>query len=224
MPFSLTEFVTKRPFLFHLTSKENLRGLQQTGHLRSTATLAEAAGRADILRDRRGEPTTINVAGIETVICDQAKLSFKNVKFEEGLTKEGLLQLLNRRVFFWPGTEDGPIDYGRRHFARYRASSPALLRVPTTALLNANPDIEPMFCKYNSGSPRCSYGNPSPRGPSSFLSAIDFTGSVGDVVEFTVEGSVRLPNETERAESYEGPWNRLYAGSMAPRHWSEYEL
>jgi hypothetical protein len=226
MPFSLEQFASRRPFLFHCTARENLRGLQQTGQLRSAAALLAAAGRADLLRQRRTASETVTVHGIRTVLCDQAKLTLANVALEGELTADDLVELLNRRVFFWPGTADGPIDYGRRHLARYAAESPLVLRMPTTALHEANPGMVPTFCAYNSGSPRCSGGRPSPRGPASFLRASDFARGIGDVVEFTVEGQVRLPHETEISDTYDGPWTRLSAVSRAPREsssWSEHE-
>lgn len=227
MSFEIEEFIAKRPYLYHLTSSTNLRPLQSIGHLRSTTMLRQLSRPVGNPHARRDHSESISVAGFEVVLCDQKALGFGHVDLWDGLTEDGLLQLLNRRVFFWPGTAAGPIDYGSRHFGRYESERPLVLRVPTEALLGANPDIEPMFCKYNSGSPRTSRGNKSPRGPSTFQSAATCEYSVASVVEFTVEEQVRLPIETERADSYEGPWTPFYAGSMAPRdliELSEFEL
>ncbi len=71
---------------------------------------------------------------------------------------EDLIENLNRRIFFWPGTPAGPIGYGRRHFERYREENPVILRINVRSLLCANAKVEPKFCRYNSGSPRCSKG------------------------------------------------------------------
>src|SRR6185295_17449394 len=95
-----------------------------------------------------------------------------------------LLKAINERVFFWPGTEFRPISYGIRHFERYRSERPVILRCKSDLLFNT-PGQEPEFCKYNSGSPRCSNGIGSPRGPDTFVPASRAMFSAAKAVEVT---------------------------------------
>jgi hypothetical protein len=120
-----------------------------------------------------------------------------------------LLCQLNERVFFWPGGPDIS-DYGQRHFERYRAEKPVILRVPTSDLFEANPESVPEFCRFNSGSPRCTKGLGSPRGPSTFIQGTTADFSPGNVVEVTFLESVLLPHSTKVGDSPDGPWRELF--------------
>src|SRR5262245_58960363 len=89
--------------------------------------------------------------------------------------------------------------------ARYKDEDPVILRVPTDAL----PDgLE--FSRYNSGSPRWSRGEPSPRGHTTFRRAKECDFVVGRIVEVTVPGAVALPSSTECGPSPSGPWTSLF--------------
>ena len=61
-------------------------------------------------------------------------------------------------------------------------------------LMESNRDSPPKFCCYNSGSPRCSGGQRSPRGDDTFLHYEDFNGTPSDVVEVVFHRRVQLPN------------------------------
>ena len=108
-----------------------------------------------------------------------------------------LLDALDARVIFWPGTSEGPRDHGRRHFERYRQELPVTLRSATSRLFLANAGLEPAFCAYNSGSPRFSGGRPSPRGPDTFVTASRFPRPAADVVELSFDEGVSLPQGWE---------------------------
>jgi len=110
-------------------------------------------------------------------------------------------------VFFWPGTAAGPIDYGQRHFNRYRHERPAILMVEMESFLPENPAQE-MLCKDNSGSPRYSFGEASPRGPDTFVPLNRFDGTPSNVVEVVFRGAVRLPTTFEYGLDANGPWRR----------------
>jgi hypothetical protein len=112
-------------------------------------------------------------------------------------------------VFFWPGWSRGPVSSGMNHFERYRSERPVVLRVATGELFEANRRGEPLFCKYNSGAPRCSMGNGSPRGPTVFLNAAQFDASPSSVVEVTFRSAVILPPSVQAAGSLNGPWEPL---------------
>lgn len=93
------------------------------------------------------------------------------IEFEDGWGLEELVEDLNRRVFFWPGWEHKLIEHGLNHFKRYRAECPAILRLRFDSLRRHNQEHTPLFCKFNSGSPRSYLGRHSPRGPATFLPA-----------------------------------------------------
>lgn len=197
MAFSLERFAEVRPYLYHLTATGNLGQVRARRCLESTAALLNQAGQPALLHQRRSGHHTINVNGVAVSLRDQAPLYAGNIEFDAGWTFPQVIALLNQRVFFWPGTATGPIDYGERHYDRYEFERPAVIRVRTQSLFRANPSNLPLFCRYNSGSPRCSGGVRSPRGATTFQTA-SFNGYLpSKVVEVTFVGSVCLPDDTE---------------------------
>jgi hypothetical protein len=180
------------------------------GRLFPAAALMERSGRTDLLRARRSGAIEVRISEASISIRDQAVLHRGNAQFPDGYTFEEFIESLNRRVFFWPGKAGGPNDYGMRHFQRYQEERPVILRVGLQSLLAANVNVRPRFCRFNSGSPRCSYGKKSPRGPNVFLFAEDFNGGPADVVEVTFDAAVLLPRDCEFGASPLGPWKRLF--------------
>lgn len=164
---------------------------------------------------KRSIARTVVAAGRPVSLRDQATLHAGNVALQGGWTFERLVEELNARVFFWPG-RDAPIDYGRRHFERYRSEGPALLRLDFLDICVANPRVGPDVCRYNSGSPRFSNGRPSPRGPDTFqpLALSDLTPS--QVVEVTFRRTITLPPSVEVAAHPEGPWAPLFVDTSTP--------
>lgn len=206
MRFSLTEYARRRPFLYHITAKENLGVIRDTEMLYSTVLLVGRAGRPEVLKDRRRQSMNICLPEGLVVLRNQAPFHVGNIEFRGGWDLEHLLRALNNKIFFWPGTEAGPIDYGRRHFAAYRDTD-AILRLPFTALLSSNP----VFCKYNSGSPRHTGGRKSPRGPDTFLSVERWPFGIGEVAEVAFEWELSPPNSSTWSESVAGPWEPLFS-------------
>ena len=143
-------------------------------------------------------------------VRDQAPLYEGNVELPFRYTFADFIESLNSRVFFWPGNSDGPISYGIRHFERYRDERPVIIRVSVESVMKANPDAEPQFCAYNSGSPRCSNGKKSRRGPDTFTPAAAFVGVPTNVVEVTFDREVSLPADLEVGSSPKGPWRHLW--------------
>jgi hypothetical protein len=143
-------------------------------------------------------------------VRDQKPLHTGNTGLMGGWDFEQLLSHLNGRVFFWPGSAKGrPIPYGERHFQRYADESPIILRLATTDLLSLNPHVPPEFCRYNSGSPRCTQGLPSPRGPETFVTCEHANFRPASVVEVTFPGVVRIPSSAQLGDSTGGPWRPL---------------
>jgi hypothetical protein len=84
-----------------------------------------------------------------------------------------------------------------------------LLRIHFQSLVESNPAAEPRFCRYNSGSPRCSYGKKSPRGPQTFVAADQFAERPKRVVEVTFATPITLPPTSQFASALSGPWKNL---------------
>jgi hypothetical protein len=202
-------YAQARPYLYHLTDRSNLDHICETNNLLSAAIFMERAGRTDLLRVRRRGHERVTVANRVILIRDQAPLHRGNVSLPRGYTFEQFVESLNRRIFFWPGTDAGPISYGVRHFERYQPEHPAILKIDFQSLIDSNPAAYPRYCRFNSGSPRCSYGQKSPRGPNTFLSADQFSGTPSKVVEVTFDGPLVLPEDTKVGRNPAGPWCQL---------------
>lgn len=210
MAFALSRFCELRPFLFHLTDQRNVSRISRMRCLESASDLINLAKQpAQVLR-KRFTSLSMCVDGENVWIRDQAPLHAGNVGFQDGWSFEDLIRCLNEKVFFWPGTQGGPISYGVRHFQRYQAEGPALMRISSSHLLAANSKLSPYFCRYNSGSPRCSKGIRSPRGPSTFVDCDNADFSPASVVEVVFQNRVVLPDCTEVSQSFEGPWTPMF--------------
>ena len=199
-----------RPYLFHLTAAENVERIQRARSLSSATELFAAAGRTDLSRSRRRHHEVITIGGEAIVIRDQAPLHRGNVALPDEWSFEDLVAMLNRQVFFWPGSLSSPIAYGVRHFERYRSEDTRIIRVPLLDLAAANPSREPNVCRYNSGSPRCNGGRPSPRSQKTFEPITISRLRPSEVVEVTLSPDAILPSSTQVARSLGGRWTSLY--------------
>ena len=210
---TIDAFSRLRPYLYHLTAAENISRIQRTRRLNSAAQLFEAARRPDLIRVRRRQHERVSVEGEQIVIRDQAPLHRGNVGLQPEWEFADLIAMLNRQVFFWPGGPQSPIAYGVRHFERYRAEDTRIIRVPLVDLMAANASLEPHVCRYNSGSPRCNGGRPSPRSANTFVPLSTSQLRPGQVVEVTLSPSAALPVTAEVARSLNGEWQRLFPKS-----------
>jgi hypothetical protein len=202
-------YVSARPYLFHLTHRGNLNHIRELARLFPAAVLMERANQIDLIRSLRRGYRQVSFEGRTIVIRDQDKLHRGNTGVPSGFTFEDLIESLNRRIFFWPGGTAGPISYGQRHYERYEEEHPVILRIDFQSLVDANPSVSPLFCRYNSGSPRCFDGKKSPRGPNTFLPAADFHETASKVVEVTFDTEIILPPTTQFGKHPSGPWKKL---------------
>lgn len=209
MAFDLTEFVRIRPFVYHLTSESNLASIRRNRQLHPARELLHRAGEPQRARQHRPASVSIEVDGEILHIRDQAPLKRGNLALSSDWMFEDVVELLNSRVFFWPGTARGPVPSGERHFLRYADEAVAILRVPTGELFAANPNVVPEFCKWNSGAPRWSRGIQPVRGPSTFGHAAELSYRGREVVELTFTRPVVLPSGTVVGPSASGPWASL---------------
>jgi hypothetical protein len=186
--------------------------IRATHQLECADRLIKKADRPDLLRSHRPTSQQIDLNGKNVRLQSQRPLHSGNIQFEGGWKLEDLIERLNGLVFFWPGTEAKPVKSGRNHFESTSWSKlrPVVLRSSTVELFETNPRIAPLFCLFNSGSPRFSQGRPSPRGPSTFLSEDQFPGNRSEVVELVFPLEVDLPERTEYATSLNGSWKHFF--------------
>lgn len=223
MAISIQEFVRIRPCLYHLTHRDNLERIRHTRVLETAARLVEREkqgqtrlsncrkpSQSPFFARRRLESVPLHVDGTIVYLRDQKPLHKGSIAFASGFTFEELIDLINDRVYFWPGKDGVPIAHGQRHFERYRGEGPALIRVPTADVLDGANAARVEFCKYNSGSPRCVGGKHSPRGPETFVTADRASFTPGSVVEVTFPGGVELPASAEISYRFDGPWKVLF--------------
>lgn len=209
MGFSLDSLIQLRPYAFHLTSRSNLPHLRRELTLHSALKLFQLAGREDLASRRRRVSVQLTSAHGSVDVRDQEPLHSGSIEFHGSWNIDDLVHHINQHVFFWPGTDAGPIREGRSHYKRYRREDPVFLRLSTIDLLQINSCLTPLFCRFNSGAPRCSRGRRSPRGPDSYALADAFSGKVSDVKEVVFAGSVVVPEQVQVGSTPTGPWHGL---------------
>jgi hypothetical protein len=211
MPFSLESFVQLRPFVYHLTSSDNLDSIRLMRCLKCTVEFIKNSGMDALLREHRQESHSVRSGTLRVRLQSQSPLHAGNIAFEDAWNLRDLIECLNGLVFFWPGTEAGPSQYGINHFASSSwGKRPVALRICTAQLLELNSSNEPLFCRFNSGSPRCVNGRKSPRGLSTFLPAEMFAGTRSEVVEVVFRGGICLPDTTEFTVSLGDRWRPFF--------------
>jgi hypothetical protein len=207
MAFTSCEFVKQWPFLYHFTAIENLESIESSRELRSASELAKGSG-TSLLPEKRKVARQVSVGTKSVWLQNQRPLYENNILFEGGWQIQHLIDRLNGLIFFWPGKDEGPSNYGTRHLGGNRwLTNVAAVRLCTSDLFDSDFAESLLFCPYNSGSPRCSGGKRSPRGPSTFPSAEKFQGTPATVVEVVVDGHFHLPASTEFFRTIEPTWS-----------------
>ncbi len=211
MPITESALVRLRPFAYHSTTEPNLRAIAEAHQLISSRSLVSGTEHESLLYARRKTTANITCNGRRIDIRDQKPLIERNMVLQQGLSLQDYIDELNGRVFFWAGTEHGPIASGIGHFKRYEKEDNGafVFRTPLQALLDANRARDLFVTRCNSGSPRFQGGKPVPRGRDTFLKlpAAGFT--AGKVIELSYVERADLPENTEWARSLEGPWQPL---------------
>src|SRR6185437_4320221 len=151
MPFDASQYLTLRPFAYHVTGSENLPLLRKHRRVYPAAELMRLANRPDLLRERRETHVGLSFEHDAILLKDQRPLIEKNAELAEGWDFGDLVEYLNGHVFFWPGTATRIIGPGQRLLEHYASEGPAILRVPTRWLFHANPTSTPLYCAFNSG-------------------------------------------------------------------------
>jgi hypothetical protein len=191
--------------LYHGTAQSNLPSTQLGRVLHSPATLAP-----DRFYATRSAEVLVRHEQHVIALRDQLALRQSHVELTGGWCWNDLITALNSRVFFWPGDHDGPNRFGYNFFEGYRkrGQSPTKLRVDFRELLQANPNAQPYFCKFNSGAPRTTRGRKSPRGPDTFRRANEWHDALSRVAEVSFIGNVALPSSIEVWDDTAG-WRAL---------------
>lgn len=182
----IQKFIKDRPYLYHLTSKENAEHIMAQKRLHSANELIKMSKdrkHFPVQRQKRVGHYELTIDGKSYILRDQRPISEKALAkcLTDGWSVSDFLFHLNSRVFMWP-----TLDRLWRHFNRYEAEKPIIFRFPTEELFAANSHAE--FCRLNSGATRAnSYlgGKPPARGSQTFLPANQFELSVRDVAEVT---------------------------------------
>jgi hypothetical protein len=210
MSFTIEEFAELRPFLYHVTARENLPRLQRTHRLDTAQYLLQAAGRPELSRLRRSMPVSLLVDGEAVVLKDQHPLIEANVLLDPPWLFGDFVEFLNQHVYFWPGDAIGPILAGARLLVHYAKELPLVLRVSVSDLLSENPDAEALFSSYNSGAPRMQRGQRVRRGLDLFRPAHAARRKRYEVIEVAFRASLRLRRRAGRdrySPALASPWS-----------------
>jgi hypothetical protein len=201
----LIDFIKTWPYLYHMTEALNLPAISSFLKLFPADNLLRRVGFVNMVRLRRKKAIIIEFDGFSVVIRGQQPLDPECLELDPGLTLPNYIQILNRRVFFWPGTEAGPIKDGERMAQRHKESG-ITLRIPTSSLFEFNCHLLPAFSLHNTGAAWCENGKKSHRGVNSFFTFEQFVGPIANVAEVSFEGTINLPKDTSFASNLGGPW------------------
>ena len=168
-------------------------------------SLLRDSNRANMARLRRNEDVTACLGTFSIVIRCQRPLDPDCLELDSGWTLADYVETLNRRVFFWPGTEIGPTSDGER-MALLEGEAGVMLRMPTSSLLDFNRHVLPIFSPHNTGAAWLENKKKSHRGDRSFLLCEQYIESADTIVEVSFEGAINLPYDTSVAPCLEGPW------------------
>ncbi len=205
----IEKFIKERPFLYHLTCKENATNIIKKGQLYSTNELVRLANNTEyenILRKRRSAHVEIMIGGEPHFIRDQKPISEINLAkcLTDGWSIGDFLYHLNDRVFMWP-----TVVRLWSHFRTYADENPVILRFSTKNIFDANPHVK--FCRLNSGATRSnSYlgGAPPMRGAAT-LPAAEFNNAVREVAEVTFEKTCRIAGDCWYRATPEGRFYKV---------------
>lgn len=189
----IEKFIQDRPYLYHLTSKENALKIINQKRLYSTNRLIDLSGNPDykkIKRERRIGHKEIIIDNKSYFLRDQRPIS--ELALSKCLTHNwkvaDFLEHLNDRVFMWP-----TLERLWRHYNRYAGENPVIFRFLSNEILELNPHAR--FCRLNSGATRAnSYlgGKAPDRGPDTFLLATNYNLSVRSIAEVTFEAQCNI--------------------------------
>ena len=98
LPIEVNRLIQLRPFLFHLTARENLAGIRAGGFLKPASHWLRMADRGGEIRLKRLGALKMFVDGHRVVVRDQSPLAAGHIAFDEGWDLARLVEALNDRV------------------------------------------------------------------------------------------------------------------------------
>ncbi len=208
MGFRLPEFVERRPIVYHVTHRRNLDRIRRTRTLLSAGRLLDLAGRPDLRTHHRRKQLEIQIDQEVIVIRDQDRLVLASLSLSEGVALPDYIAYLNRWVYFWPGTVQGPQSRAKGLSAA-TGEDMAILRAPIESLAKEAGNAPPHFASVNTGSARHHSGKPAERHLRMHRTAGLFREGPSEVIEVVFENQATLPANTEVAYSLGGPWKAL---------------
>lgn len=213
MGIELAKLTALSPYLYHVTYQSSVSRIRRLRRLESADALLKAGGQLEWLRKRRGSMIRFVVDGESIVLTDQLPINEKKIAFQEGWTLPDLIEAINRRVFFWRGSDAGLLRSNQGHFGKYEnaGNQMVFIRVLFQETNRLNAERGPELCKHNSGAARQYDGEPIPRGPKTFVRPPEADFQRGEVQEVVFCDFVALPDAAEVCVgSWEGPWEPLF--------------
>jgi len=203
------DFVRRWPFCYHVTFTPNIARIREAGMLYAAQTLLRSAGHP-ALRHRREADMTIRIDDRSVVLRNQRALDPCALALPADCSLGDYIAFLNERAYFWPGTASGPVDDALRLWASHAAGDPpAVVRVPSLWLVDANGDAALQVADCNTGASWMEGGRKAYRAPRRCRHVVDFSGDPEAVNEVSFRHAVRLPRSTQVAASCRGGWVAL---------------
>jgi hypothetical protein len=213
MGIELAKLTELSPYLYHVTYQSSLSRIRRLRRLESADALLKAGDQLERLRKRRDSMISFEVDGDSIVLTDQLPINEKNIAFQDGWTLPDLIEAINRRVFFWRGSDAGLLCSNQGHFRKYENAGIQMMfiRVSFQETNRLNTERGPELCKHNSGAARQYDGEPIPRGPRTFVRPPEADFQIGEVQEVVFCDFVDLSDAAEVCVgSWEGPWKPLF--------------
>lgn len=203
------DFIRRWPFCYHVTFTLNVALIREAGVLYSAQTLLRSAGHSEHRR-RRGADMTVQIGDQLVVLRNQRALDPSALSLPPECSVDDYVMFLNQRAYFWPGTAGGPVDDGVRMLASHVNGWPAaIIRVPSTSLVDANSHVMLQVADCNTGASWIERGRKSYRAPRRSQPIEAYSGDPESITEVSFCHAARLPRCAQIAASYRGGWESL---------------
>lgn len=201
------DLVRRWPWAYHITFAVNLASIAEQRHLYSASRLMQDAGYAADPNRRLGDQC-LALHGHQVTLRNQSALDPMALALPDGECLDEYISFLNRRVYFWTGTNRGPVADGLRMLDTHRARA-VLIRVPTKFLVEQNARVPISLSNCNTGASWLNCGSKTSRTRKHVQCLQQFRGDLDEVVELSYEDFAVLPPTSECAEHLVGPWRSL---------------
>jgi hypothetical protein len=192
------QIAAKFPFLFHYGPATNLEQIRTHKAIFSTQLIRTLAGQQNHGTKRPARELVKTPLGNFT-LNDQQALKYRHVKDPSSLSESEFVTLLDQFAFFWPGSEDGPIEMGGNFLRRYTERGDSLLQVivETELFMKMNHPSRIFLSQCNSGAPRSNPGTLIYRGDDTFIPMMNYEERISEIKEIALSGWAVLPSDFE---------------------------